>query len=116
MSAGDVDKLFPGAATTCQALVVVNYYGSYASTKVSDILATKLPAADFISSVAQERFVMISKNDAGQAGTVPITLESKKKTTVARGEVKVRRVASKMTVAIHVNENYRPWQQTHGNI
>jgi hypothetical protein len=103
MSAGDVDKLFPGAATTCQALVVVNYYGSYASTKVSDILATKLPAADFISSVAQERFVMISKNDAGQAGTVPITLESKKKTTVARGEVKVRRVASKMTVAIHVN-------------
>ena len=103
MSASDVEKLFPGAATTCQALVVVNYYGSYASTKVSDILATKLPAADFISSVAQERFVMISKNDAGQAGTVPITLESKKKTTVARGEVKVRRVASKMTVAIHVN-------------
>ena len=46
---------------------------------------------------------MISRNDAGQAGTVPITLESKKKTTVARGEVKVRRVASKMTVAIHVN-------------
>ena len=103
MSAGDVEKLFPGAATACQALVVVNYYGSYASTKVADILATKLPAADFISSVAQERFVMISKNDAGQAGTVPITLESKKKTTVARGEVKVRRVASKMTVAIHVN-------------
>lgn len=102
MSASDVDKLFPGAATTCQALVVVNYYGDYASTKVADILATKLPAADFISSVAQERFVMISKNDAGQAGTVPITLESKKKTTVARGEVKVRRVASKMTVAIHV--------------
>lgn len=103
MSAGDVEKLFPGAATACQALVVVNYYGSYASTKVADILATKLPAADFISSVAQERFVMISRNDAGQAGTVPITLESKKKTTVARGEVKVRRVASKMTVAIHVN-------------
>lgn len=103
MSASDVEKLFPGAATTCQALVVVNYYGSYASTKVADILATKLPAADFISSVAQERFVMISRNDAGQAGTVPITLESKKKTTVARGEVKVRRVASKMTVAIHVN-------------
>jgi len=103
MSASDVEKLFPGAATTCQALVVVNYYGDYASTKVADILATKLPAADFISSVAQERFVMISKNDAGQAGTVPITLESKKKTTVARGEVKVRRVASKMTVAIHVN-------------
>jgi len=102
MSASDVEKLFPGAATTCQALVVVNYYGDYASTKVADILATKLPAADFISSVAQERFVMISKNDAGQAGTVPITLESKKKTTVARGEVKVRRVASKMTVAIHV--------------
>lgn len=102
MSASDVDKLFPGAATTCQALVVVNYYGDYASTKVADILATKLPAADFISSVAQERFVMISKNDAGQAGTVPITLESKKKTTVARGEVKVRRVASKMTIAIHV--------------
>ena len=87
MSASDVEKL----------------YGSYASTKVADILATKLPAADFISSVAQERFVMISRNDAGQAGTVPITLESKKKTTVARGEVKVRRVASKMTVAIHVN-------------
>lgn len=103
MSASDVEKLFPGAATTCQALVVVNYYGDYASTKVADILATKLPAADFISSVAQERFVMISRNDAGQAGTVPITLESKKKTTVARGEVKVRRVASKMTVAIHVN-------------
>ena len=104
MSASDVEKLFPGAATTCQALVVVNYYGDYASTKVADILATKLPAADFISSVAQERFVMISKNDAGQAGTVPITLESKKKTTVAHGEVKVRRVASKMTVAIHVNK------------
>ena len=104
MSAGDVEKLFPGAATACQALVVVNYYGSYATTKVADILATKLPAADFISSVAQERFVMISRNDAGQAGTVPITLGSKKKTTVASGEVKVRRVASKMTVAIHVNK------------
>lgn len=104
MSASDVEKLFPGAATTCQVLVVVNYYGDYASTKVADILATKLPAADFILSVAQERFVMISRNDAGQAGTVPITLGSKKKTTVASGEVKVRRVASKMTVAIHVNK------------
>lgn len=103
MSAGDVENLFPGAATTCQALVVVNYYGSYASTKVADILATKLPAADFITSVVQNRFVMISKNDSGDAGTVPITLESKKRTTVARGEVKVKRIASKTTVAIHVN-------------
>ena len=102
VDAAKVNVLYPGTARYCKVAVIINYpetidHTSDENTKLEDIQNLPL-STDFkgsANSPIQDKFVMF--------GTVNVELDSKTKKLVNKPTtVEMRRVASKITLDLHV--------------
>lgn len=97
------EELFPSPSATCSVLLIANYSGTIddAHSSVDELLSLPV-TSDFLTNPTQSSFTMVSRNAAGEAGTVTVNLINRRKTTVAKTAVNLQRVCSKVTLALHV--------------
>ncbi len=112
-----INDIFPPGARTCEIFAVANYDASALgnSPTLQQLLDAKVNT-DFRNPADPESFVMVSVDDeTGEIGTATVKLISRDNTTAATGEVKLKRLASKVSIQIHIEKDAVIFNQIHIN-
>ncbi len=102
-----VATLFPTGAKTCEIFAVANHKVPTGATNptLDELLNTPV-SSDFLNPADPESFIMVSTDEeTGEIGSTTVKLISRETTTTAIGYVAMRRLASKISIQLHVEKD-----------
>ncbi len=101
----EIEKLFPGTARTCRIFAVANFNPDLGENPTLNQLLNCEVSTAFETVLDPESFIMTSTDSEGNVGTSSIRLISKNNTTAATGDVLLKRLAVKISLTLHVEED-----------